>query len=139
MNQDQLLAYLVEAKVEDTNVQAFFDRLMMRLFESPPLLASFVNATIFEEGHDVVVQLEFQRVPKEFHQDLAKIAGARDIQILNYDKNSMQFTGLQVRLSTEDITPKRQDDTETELPFQAGTQQDQGQPVAKAGSSIASV
>jgi hypothetical protein len=125
VKQDQFLNYLIEAEIDDPNIQAYFDRLMMRLFESPPLLASFVNATYFKEGDDVVVQLEFQRVPKEFHQDLAKIAGAREIQIVNYDRRSMQFTGMQV------ITPKKQDQEKEELPFQ--TQRD------IAGSSDMSV
>lgn len=133
MNQDQFLSYLVEANVDDSNVQAYFDRLMMRLFESPPLLASFVNATVFEEGKDVVIQLEFQRVPKDFHQDLSKIAGAREVQIVNYDRNSIQLTGVQIRLSSEDIAPKKAEPggDRPEMPFQ--TQRD------IAGSSDMSV
>lgn len=106
MQSDNFLQWLVEANIGEPNVQAYFDRLMMRLFESPPLLASFVNATIFEDGQDVVIQLEFHQVPKEFHQDMAKIAGARDVQVVVYERDSTPYTGMQVRLKSEDIAPK---------------------------------
>ena len=110
MKIEQAIDYLAEANIGEPNVQAYFDRLMMRLFESPPLLASFVNASIFEDGQDVVIQLEFHQVPKEFHQDMAKIAGARDVQVVQYDRESQPYTGMQVRLTTEDIAPKPKTD-----------------------------
>lgn len=106
MKDDQFLTYIIEADLGEPNVQAYFDRLMMRLFESPPLLASFVNAATFEDGDDVVIQLEFHQVPREFHQDLAKIAGARDVQVVVYEKDSTTYTGMQVRLKNNDLAPK---------------------------------
>lgn len=132
MNTDHFLDYLVEADVGEPNVQHYFDRLMMRLFESPALLASFVRATTFQKEKDVVIQLEFQRVPREYHTTLTKIAGVREAQVVDYEQDSGVFTGLHITLTTDDITPKSQKSEPIEYPFQG-----QPQP-ASAGSSAAS-
>jgi hypothetical protein len=137
VKQDELFQYLIEAKVEDPNVQAYFDRLMLRLFESPPLLASFVNATSFKDGKDVVIQLEFHKVPTDFHTDLTKLAGARDVQVVNYEKDGLQYTGLQVRLTSDDVMSKKEREArQLARPFQP--QQFQMFQPQVAGSSAAS-
>jgi len=136
VKQDELLQYLIEAKVEDPNVQAYFDRLMLRLFESPPLLASFVNATSFDDGKDVIIQLEFHKVPTDFHTDLTKLAGARDVQVVNYEKDGLQYTGLQVRLTSDDVMSKKEREARQ---MASRTQPTLLQPPAQvAGSSAAS-
>ena len=70
VNTAHVVNFLLEANIEDPNVQAFFDRLMLRLFESPALLASFVNASVFKDGQDAVVQLEFTHVPRDLHTEM---------------------------------------------------------------------
>lgn len=102
-----MLDFLIESELSDDRVQAFFDRLMLRLFSSPGLLAAFVTASAFEDKGDTVVQLEFQRLPNDIHPDLLKIAGAANVQLVEYDRDSTPYTGLQIRLSNDELRPPR--------------------------------
>lgn len=107
MDYKKFIDHMSEEQADNRLVQAYIDRLMMRLFESPALIASFIRASVFMRGEDTIIQFEFSRVPQEIHPELIKIAGAKDSQVINYIKNAVAHTALQVTLRPEDTAPKK--------------------------------
>jgi hypothetical protein len=102
----------------DSKVQTFFDRMVLRLLGSPIFLSLMRQAIAFKHPDgSYIIQLEFNQIPKEFHTTISQITGAKDVKIVEYDEKGTIFTGVQIRLTKEELgEPGKENEPDTTAP-----------------------
>ena len=98
------IARLMLEKVDQSSdehkddVQVFADRMIMRLFSIPSLLAYLSDVAI--TGDDTV-EIEFFKLPDDVRDDLPKMFGSPEeveTEIVHYAKNDIPRVGYKIKL-----------------------------------------
>ena len=106
-----LAAYLIEGDGTHENYYAkvYADRLLMRVFNAPSLMAYLRNIAILdsrEEGiqeGEYVFQLKFTKLPDETISQVKELIGLKDIRVVEFEESHTSCTGFEFSLTEEDL------------------------------------
>ncbi len=110
MTIEQVAKFLVENKPEDdidTRVKVFCNRLMLRIFSQPSLMSFLADASVYKpdpDGNNVVMEMDFMRLPEEVIEPMLRLISApRSPKLFSYVKDGSARTGVKIELKPEDF------------------------------------
>lgn len=103
MNAHQLAAYLIEADEVDPTLKTFLDRLLLRIFDTPSLMASLLDVQIISQDGDFLIQLDFKKLPDEVTPQVKRIIGHPNARAVEFDKEGTPHTGLEVKITGQEL------------------------------------
>jgi hypothetical protein len=93
--------FLVERDTdhEGDKARALADRLVLRIFSQPSLLAFLTNVNV----HEHKIELDFQKLPDKVLHNVVNLIGEPDVKVYKYSKNGHEHVGF-----TLDVEPDKQ-------------------------------
>ena len=87
------------------NVRIFFDRLLLRLFSVSQLSAHLCDAAVDRKGNDIVIELDFARLPVEIFPQVIQLTGVEqeNVSFFEFEKDGQSRTGVKVTLPSSDF------------------------------------
>lgn len=115
MNVFDFARLLVEKDQErkvDPLVRDFNNRLLLRIFHSPALLASLIDNNVRIKEGAQVIELDFKQLPEDVIPQVKQLIGAPydSIRITRFHANHVAHTGFEVSF-TEECLEKARDTT----------------------------
>lgn len=108
MTRRELARVLIEdVENSDPLVQLYVDRLMLRISQTPALLASLIKSSSFENQQGHVIQLNFGKLPPEVIGGLRGVVGPGNVKILKFAKNGEPHVGVEIIISPEELEKAR--------------------------------
>jgi len=94
VNTVQVVDYFFEAtEDEDSGIKVFADRLMLRIFSYPSLLAHLKNINIVDE----TVELDFIQFPDQILPEVVRLFGpVRDVKTVKFEDKGQKHVGFKI-------------------------------------------
>ena len=104
MNYRKLARHLIEKNNDATAaVKIYADRIMLRLVDSPSLLAYLNDAVVVQaENGTYKLQFEFDKLPSEVLPMLRQVLG-KEVVVKEYGDTDKELHGVEIELDTEDL------------------------------------
>lgn len=89
--------YDADPMIKD-HLLVFYDRLLLRVIESPSLLAYLIDAQSGRKGEKLIVQLDFKELPNEAVNDVINIIALdkKAIRVVKFTKEGVSHTGFEI-------------------------------------------
>lgn len=102
MTIEQISVRLVETNV-DPIVKTYFDRLLLRIFQTPSLMASLLDCQVLERDSDHVIQLDFKKLPEEIVHQVKRVVGSNNVRMLEFDHEGAAHTGMEIYITAQEL------------------------------------
>lgn len=105
MNYRQLARHLIEKEHEEATdkVQIYADRVLLRLVDSPSLLAYLDDTVVLSiGGGKFKLQYKFEKLPDEVLPMLRQIFG-KEVEVSEFSEESRELHGVEIELDLEDL------------------------------------
>ena len=85
---------LIEAETSEKD-RVFIDRMILRIFSFPSLLAFFSDAHSLSEGE---VELVFRKIPNEVIPQVVKLIGVNEVKLYKFTKDGHPMLGFKIQI-----------------------------------------
>ncbi len=91
----------------DPLVQAFSDRLLMRVYASPSLLMYLVNSGIRKSGNSYHIELDFKKLPDDVIHQVKSLIANKSVKIVSFKDEHGDHTGFSTEITQKDLEKAR--------------------------------
>ena len=84
-------------------VQAFSDRLLMRVYASPSLLSYLVNGGIRKDGSNYHVELDFKKLPDDVIHQVKSLIATPSVKVVSFKDDHGDHTGFVATITSKDL------------------------------------
>jgi len=111
VNANQAAQFLIEGDDENYDAKVFADRLLLRIYSAPSLLAYLHDIAMIKESDEgksgVIFQIKFSKLPEETISQVKDLIGVPGIRALAFDEERKPCTGFQFFISDEQLSASK--------------------------------